>query len=113
MKQREEQKAFLLKQMEEKKARKADAKAIDVHHDKVRLAVTEQVHRNQNEFILRNMAVAQKNMDENLELDRMRKEREVAKKAAERAQDLEELAFTRATELKYTAASSNADKLLK
>lgn len=51
---------------------------------------------------MRNLAVSQQQMDENLELFRQRKEREAAKKAAEIAQDQDELAFTNATELKYT-----------
>ena len=45
-------------------------------------------------------------MDTNLDLFKQRQEREAAKKAAEIAQDLDELAFTNATELKYTMRGS-------
>ena len=51
-------------------------------------------------------------MDENLHLDKLRKEREAAKKAAEIAQDQEELAFTNATELKYTMRGSTQGQMM-
>ena len=45
------------------------------------------VNKNYNEFNLRNLAVAQEQMDKNLELDRERKERERLAKEADMAQD--------------------------
>ena len=52
------------------------------------------------------MAVTQQTLDENIVLHKQRLEREAAKKAAEIAQDQDELAFTNATELKYTMRGS-------
>ena len=110
-KQAAEQREYLSKQIEEKKQKKAMSRAQDMAFDHQRVAVANAVNRNHDEFGLRNLAVAQQCMDENVELDRLRKEREAAKKAAEKAQDEEELAFTNATELKYTAYSVNEQML--
>jgi prostaglandin-H2 D-isomerase / glutathione transferase len=51
-------------------------------------------------------------MDTNLDLFKQRQEREAAKKAAEVAQDLDELAFTNATELKYTMRGSTQAQMM-
>ena len=64
--------------------------------------MTAQVNKNNEEFQLRNRAVAQQMMDENLERDKMRKTTELNAKQADQARDQEELAWTNATQLTRT-----------
>ena len=61
-----EQKMNLLRQMEENKQRKEMEKRNDYLYDMQRLAVTDAVNKNHYEFKMRNLAVAQKAMDENI-----------------------------------------------
>ena len=98
--------------MEEKKQKKEMEKKMDMLYDKQRLAIADQVNRNNVTFQLQNLAVAQKTMDENLQNDADRKQRELEKKLADQARDRAELDWTNRTELKVTCAKSFADKLL-
>lgn len=86
-------------QMEENKAKKALEKKQDMLYDAQRLAVTDQVNKNNIEFQLRNRAVDQQMMDTNIDRDNMRKTNEYNAKMSDQAQDQKELAWTNATEL--------------
>lgn len=86
-------------QMEENKAKKALEKKQDMLYDAQRLAVTDQVNKNNIEFQLRNRAVDQQMMDTNTDRDNMRKTNEYNAKMSDQAQDQKELAWTNATEL--------------
>ena len=61
-----EQREYLLKQIEEKKQKKEMEKKMDMLYDKQRLAVMDEVNRNQHQFAMQNLAVSQKQMDDNL-----------------------------------------------
>ena len=65
-----EQKAYLLKQMEEKKQKKAMIRAQDMFYDKQRVAVMAQTNKNHQEFNMRNISKAMEQLDANEELHR-------------------------------------------
>ena len=108
-----QQREYLLRQMEEKKQKKEMEKKMDMLYDKQRIAVMEEVNRNQHQFAMQNLAVAQKQMDDNLQNDADRKQREHDWKMADQARDRAEVAWNNATELRKTEAKSFAEKLLK
>ena len=111
--QRAEQREYLMKQMEEKKQKKAIEKRQDFLYDQQRLAITIQVDKNQQEFEQRNIIMSLSMQDQNQKLDAERKQRENEKRQAELARDREELAWTNATKLNFQEGKSYADKYLK
>ena len=100
-------------QMEENKQKKELEKKQNKLYDNQRLAINEQVNRNEDEFTKRNLAVSLQTQEENIQRDQMRKTNERDNKQAEMSRDQQELAWTNSTQLRYTEKKSYADKYLK
>ena len=108
-----EQRAYLLQQMEENKAKKELEKKQNLMYDKQRVAINEQVNRNQHTFVKENYEMSRRMLEENLERDQMRKTTEYNQKMSERQRDIDDLAMTNATRLDFSESKSYADKFLK
>ena len=82
-------------------------------YDKQRLAVMEQTNENERTFQEQNLFMARATQQVNQELEADRKQRESDNKTQDQIQDQQELAWTNATELRYSEKKSFSDKFLK
>ena len=94
-----EQRAYLLQQMEENQAKKDLEKRQNMMYDKQRVAINEEVNRNQHGFERNNYEMTRRMLQENQERDQMRKTNELNHKLSEQQRDADDLAMTNATQL--------------
>ena len=82
-------------------------------YDKQRLAVMDEVNRNNYEFQKRNYEVTKATLNENAQRDRFRRDTEHEARMEDQQRDKDELAWTNATKLHYSENQSYSDKYLK
>ena len=103
----------MLKQIKENKEKRELEKHVDLIFDQQRIAVNDQVNRNQREFAQRNYDVAKNAQQFNkMHLDE-RRHNEMSAKLKDQSQDDFERDWTNSTQLKYSEKKSYADKFLK